>query len=794
MRKKSKNRKSARVQRKKANSLGSRKSSMRKFASVFGNQHMLKKFSSIQKQEEESEDTQEKPIQAQLGDDQEKKKSNLTEGEEKERQEKSEVQKQEDEEAETQEKGDIQTQEEEEAPDETEQEKPEIQREPEEEEDTEEVEQEKRMSPVQRQDDEESADDETQAKESGASKGSKSSIGSSLQKARGGGVPLEGKVQSEMESKIGADFSNVRVHTGSNSVQMNKSLKSKAFTNRSDIHFNSGQFNPGSASGKHLLAHELTHVVQQKTVPDLQRKLKDDKTRNFYEVEADRTADKVVSGSGAVARITPGRGNSFSKSSGTQLKQPGTKQAKVEGPVVQMGLFSKAKKLAKKARKKATALAAKTKKKAAELAATAKKKAKELAAIAKKKAAEAAAKLKEKTASKIKAVTKPVVKAVVAATNAKNNAVKFTRKAKNIFKIKKGFKIKDPVGKARSFFKKSRKKTKDLFRKATKAAKKRIKKELRKLANKILGKPMVKLLLTIGFKITKGLIKQMKRVRKAYNTIFGSIKKGVTWFKNLLINFGANALRLAWRWIRRAPKRLWKVIKIVGSIFGEGFLLVFGWMPVLFTRGPVAMFKWIWKHISSTVFKFVQLIFALMDLFGEAEIIEFKIVVLSLGTRKLRADEKAAGRLIVGEKHMDYNAVRVGNSPWLLKIFPAGGITINHLLIMPKDVKLNVVVHELVHVKQFNIIGSLYAPQALVAQHITDGYEYGEMAGLRKHRNYGHFNREQQAKIAQDYYLTTVKGSGDLHPLSTSFDPATGTTDKAIADSHIDQLKAGKIG
>ncbi|WP_371357582.1 DUF4157 domain-containing protein, partial [Hydrocoleum sp. CS-953] len=66
-----------------------------------------------------------------------------------------------------------------------------------------------------------------------------------------------------MESRFGADFGNVRVHTGSQSVQMNKELGAQAFTHGNDVYFNSGKFNPGSSSGKELLAHELTHTIQQ---------------------------------------------------------------------------------------------------------------------------------------------------------------------------------------------------------------------------------------------------------------------------------------------------------------------------------------------------------------------------------------------------------------------------------------------------------------------------------------------------------------------------------------------------
>lgn len=97
------------------------------------------------------------------------------------------------------------------------------------------------------------------------------SVENTLQSSKGGGSPLDNDTRSEMESGFGADFSGVRVHNDSTAVQMNQQLGAQAFTNGSDIYFNEGNYNPGNDSGKHLLAHELTHTVQQGAA-DVQRK------------------------------------------------------------------------------------------------------------------------------------------------------------------------------------------------------------------------------------------------------------------------------------------------------------------------------------------------------------------------------------------------------------------------------------------------------------------------------------------------------------------------------------------
>jgi outer membrane protein OmpA-like peptidoglycan-associated protein len=99
------------------------------------------------------------------------------------------------------------------------------------------------------------------ASESGSDPSSQ--IESQLNQSKGGGSPLSAAVRSFMEPRFGNDFSQVRVHTDSAAVQMNQDLHAQAFTHGSDIYFGTGKYQPESTEGKQLLAHELTHVVQQ---------------------------------------------------------------------------------------------------------------------------------------------------------------------------------------------------------------------------------------------------------------------------------------------------------------------------------------------------------------------------------------------------------------------------------------------------------------------------------------------------------------------------------------------------
>ena len=86
---------------------------------------------------------------------------------------------------------------------------------------------------------------------------------SDLSNTKGSGQPIPGSTKAEMESAFGADFSNVRLHTDSNAVRLSRDVSAHAFTHGNDIYFNEGKFNPGNRDGQHLLAHELTHVIQQ---------------------------------------------------------------------------------------------------------------------------------------------------------------------------------------------------------------------------------------------------------------------------------------------------------------------------------------------------------------------------------------------------------------------------------------------------------------------------------------------------------------------------------------------------
>jgi len=127
----------------------------------------------------------------------------------------------------------------------------------------------------------------------GEGDGGMAAVERSIDQLRGGGQGLDHGVRRQMESSFGADFSGVRVHTDARADGLNRTLSARAFTTGRDVFFRQGEYNPGSSAGRELLAHELTHVVQQNG-DGIQRKMTVSEPGDVHEVEADRMARAVM--------------------------------------------------------------------------------------------------------------------------------------------------------------------------------------------------------------------------------------------------------------------------------------------------------------------------------------------------------------------------------------------------------------------------------------------------------------------------------------------------------------------
>ncbi|CCH33766.1 DUF4157 domain-containing protein [Actinosynnema sp. NPDC047251] len=116
---------------------------------------------------------------------------------------------------------------------------------------------------------------------------------------RSTGSPLDAGVREDMESRFGQDFSGVRVHTDGAAHESAKSVNAQAYTVGENIVFQNDRYDPSSDSGKHVLAHELTHVVQQRSGPvdgaDAGGGVKVSDPSDRFEREASANADHVMS-------------------------------------------------------------------------------------------------------------------------------------------------------------------------------------------------------------------------------------------------------------------------------------------------------------------------------------------------------------------------------------------------------------------------------------------------------------------------------------------------------------------
>ncbi|MCZ7666580.1 MAG: DUF4157 domain-containing protein [Chloroflexi bacterium] len=92
-------------------------------------------------------------------------------------------------------------------------------------------------------------------------------VETAVAQAKSGGQSLNDAIRQPMEQAFNADFSRVKIHNGSTADHLNRSLSARAFTTGQDIFFRSGEYNPGSAAGQELIAHELTHTIQQGAAP-----------------------------------------------------------------------------------------------------------------------------------------------------------------------------------------------------------------------------------------------------------------------------------------------------------------------------------------------------------------------------------------------------------------------------------------------------------------------------------------------------------------------------------------------
>ena len=123
-----------------------------------------------------------------------------------------------------------------------------------------------------------------------------------------GGRPLDTDVRTDMEQRLGHDFSDVRVHDDSAAAASAQAVNAHAYTVGSNIVFQRDRYDPGSAEGRTTLAHELTHVVQQRSGPvdgtSAPGGIKVSDPSDRFEREAASNAERVMAAPAGVAPTT----------------------------------------------------------------------------------------------------------------------------------------------------------------------------------------------------------------------------------------------------------------------------------------------------------------------------------------------------------------------------------------------------------------------------------------------------------------------------------------------------------
>jgi hypothetical protein len=118
-------------------------------------------------------------------------------------------------------------------------------------------------------------------------------VESTIAAARGGGQALEGSLANQFGGALGHSVSDVRVHTDSTAAALTRAVSARAFATGTDIFFAPGEYQPGTASGRELIAHEVAHTDQQRGAP-MSGPLVVSNPGEALEVQADDTARQLL--------------------------------------------------------------------------------------------------------------------------------------------------------------------------------------------------------------------------------------------------------------------------------------------------------------------------------------------------------------------------------------------------------------------------------------------------------------------------------------------------------------------
>lgn len=172
--------------------------------------------------------------------------------------------------------------------------------------------------------------------------------------------------------------------------------------------------------------------------------------------------------------------------------------------------------------------------------------------------------------------------------------------------------------------------------------------------------------------------------------------------------------------------------------------------PFLFLNKSIQQYKF----IKSTIDWIVCLPFYIMDLFLIPEFYELLMELVFFNNRSLTDYENSLLKDVFGDK-LHHSFIRLNAGNWIAKKMKIAYVSFNHINVGHK-LSHPILIHELVHIWQYQNFGSVYIYKALRAQYSAEGYNYGDVSQLWKIWKEGgdllHFNFEQQADIIQHYF------------------------------------------
>jgi hypothetical protein len=217
--------------------------------------------------------------------------------------------------------------------------------------------------------------------------------------------------------------------------------------------------------------------------------------------------------------------------------------------------------------------------------------------------------------------------------------------------------------------------------------------------------------------------------------------------------------------------KLWHGLLGSLSWFRRGVLGLVRWgangivaAALLVWQGIKGLARWLWGGLLGGLMWCAELLLYHIEICGFTELLQL-VFGLIFRLRRLTGAEIGASLQVHVSGQVPYWQIRVDDDSILIRIgttlarwfksaVSPGAITTMHVLHFPKGgVPLAVVVHELTHVAQYERVGAIYMPQALHAQQSAAGYDYGNLVAARAAgKHFSGFNREQQASICEDYY------------------------------------------